>query len=133
MNRILLILIAGSLLSLSKEATAQSGLSPVKNPANPLAKNLIKLNLSAIPFQTYMIQYERVTGKSQSIALTLGMAPNVPLPFHQTLMNEFGKNADAARAIATSLFTKYKVTLEYRFYTGGRATKGFMSPPLSGI
>ena len=93
-------------------------------------KNLIKINLSGLIVQQYTLQYERVVNKSQSIALTISVAPNTPLPFKQTLLNDFGGNEDAKRAIETTVFTKYTGTLEYRFYTGGgHAPKGFYIAP----
>ena len=104
---------------------------PNSQPASqPLKKNLIKFNLSGLILQQYTLQYEYVVNPHQSVALTLGIAPNTPLPFKQTLVNDFGGNADAQRAIETTVFTKYTATLEYRFYTGGgHAPKGFYIAP----
>src|ERR1700733_16097914 len=81
-----------------------------------LKRNIVKINLSAIAVEAYTVQYEYVVNKGQSIALTVGVSPNVPLPFKQTLLNDFSGNSDAKRAIETTVFSKYTATLEYRFY-----------------
>jgi hypothetical protein len=92
-------------------------------------KNLFKFNLSGLAVNNYTLQYERVLGAHSSLALTLSSSPNVALPFKGTLMNDFGGNSDAKRAIETTLFTKTNVTLEYRFYTGHEAPRGFYIAP----
>jgi hypothetical protein len=92
-------------------------------------KNLIKFNVSGVVLNTYQLQYERVIGKSQSIAFTVGISPNVPLPFKSTLTNDFKTDSDAVRAINTTRFTKYTATLEYRFYFSGNAPKGLYFAP----
>ena len=96
-----------------------------------LKKNIVKVNLSAIAVEAYTIQYEHVVNKAQSIALTVGLSPNVPLPFKQTLLNDFKGNSDARRAIETTVFSKYTATLEYRFYFSGNAPKGFYFAPFA--
>lgn len=92
-------------------------------------KNLIKFNFSGLAVNNYTLQYERVLGVHSSLALTLSSSPNVALPFRSTLMNDFGNNSDAKRAIETTLFNKTNVTLEYRFYTGHEAPRGFYIAP----
>jgi len=76
-----------------------------------------------------MLEYERVLTKKSSLALTLGISPNVPLPFKSTLMKDFSGNSDARRAIETTNFTRYTATLEYRFYFSGKAPKGLYFAP----
>ena len=92
-------------------------------------KNLIKFNLAGALLNNYTFQYERVLSRKQSIALTIGISPNVPLPFKSTLLNAFGGNSDAKRAIETTRFTRYTVNLEYRFYFSGNAPKGLYFAP----
>ena len=105
------------------------------SPTNPvpevplLNQNLIKFNVSGVFLNAYQLQYERVLNKKQSIAVTIGSSPNVPLPFKTTLLNDFGGNSDAKRAIETTVFTRYTVTAEYRFYFSGNAPKGLYFAP----
>jgi hypothetical protein len=94
-----------------------------------LNKNLIKFNLTGVLLNAYDLQYERVLNRKQSIAVTISASPNVPLPFKSTLLNDFGGNSDAKRAIETTEFTRYTVTAEYRFYFSGNAPKGLYFAP----
>lgn len=81
-------------------------------------KNVIKFNLSSVAIQHYMLQYERSLGLNKSIGLGIGISSGVDLPFKSTLLDKFGGNEDARRAIETTKFDKLTVTPEYRFYFG---------------
>ena len=94
-----------------------------------LNKNIFKFNLTGPIVNSYVAQYERVLTKRSSITFTVGIASKAPLPFKQTLMNDFGGNDDAKRAIETTIFDKQTYTFEYRFYTGGQAPRGFYIAP----
>jgi hypothetical protein len=126
-----IILSAMSAFLFCSIANAQTT-APPTSPAQAIPlinKNLIKFNLAGLIVSTYELQYERVISNKQSIALTLGISPNAPLPFKNTLLKDFGGNEDARRAIETTKFTKYTATLEYRFYFSGKAPKGFYFAP----
>jgi len=90
-----------------------------------LGKNIIKWNLSALAIEQYGIQYEHVISPVHSYCIGFGVSPNVELPFKSQLLDQFGDNADAKKAIESTKFTKYTVTPEYRFYLGKAAPKGF--------
>ncbi|MCA0231497.1 MAG: DUF3575 domain-containing protein [Bacteroidetes bacterium] len=92
-------------------------------------RTLVKFNISGAVFKNYMAQYERIISKNSSITFSAGVSLNAPLPFKQALMNRFSDNADAVRAINTTLFTKYVGTLEYRFYLAGHAPTGWYLAP----
>jgi hypothetical protein len=99
-----------------------------QNPGG--GKNVIKVNLSSIALDHYGLQYERVTGKKQSIAIGFGISPNVDLPFKSNLLDQFEGNADAKTAIESTKFTKITITPEYRFYLGKKeAPAGFYVAP----
>ncbi|MBX7202656.1 MAG: DUF3575 domain-containing protein [Bacteroidia bacterium] len=88
--------------------------------------NIIKLNLSPLAFNHFSVQYERVINPKQSFGLGFSFAPNVGLPFKQTLLDAFDDNAEAVEAIESTKFTKYTLTPEYRFYFGAKgAPVGF--------
>jgi hypothetical protein len=109
---------------------SQTVTPPTPQAVNTLfGKNLIKFNVTGVIVQDYTLQYERVLSKGQSIALTVGISPNVPLPFKSTLLSDFGGNSDAKRAILTTVYKKYNITLEYRFYFNGNAPKGLYFAP----
>jgi uncharacterized protein DUF3575 len=115
---------------------AQTTTPPAAAQANQamqsfFGKNLIKFNFSGLVLQNYMVQYERVINKKQSIALTVSIAPNVSLPFKSTLLSDYGSNSDARRAIVNTTYKKYTATLEYRFYFSGKAPKGLYFAPFA--
>lgn len=126
-----LLLFFGLFCATSMAQTTPGSTSTPSSTANQalMGKNLIKLNLSGLAFQNYIAQYERVLNQKQSVALTIGIAPNVPIPFKSTLLSDFGQNSDARRAIQTTVYSKTTVTLEYRFYFSGKAPKGFYFAP----
>lgn len=94
--------------------------------------NIIKVNLTSIALKDYSVQYEHVVNRHQSFALGLGISPNVGLPFKQTLLDQFGGNDDAKKAIESTVFTKVSVTPEYRFYFGKKgAPTGFYLAPFA--
>lgn len=108
-----------------------SGAALFAQQEEPVAgKNIIKFNLTDVLFKNYSFEYERVINHNQSFGIGLGISPNVGLPFKQTLLNDFGGNADARTAIESTVFTKYTVTPEYRFYLGKKgAPTGFYIAP----
>ena len=65
-----------------------------------------------------------------SLALGIAIMPKTGLPFKKTLMDEFGDNADAKRAIETTMLSDFSVTPEIRFYAGKKgAPAGFYVAP----
>ncbi|MEP7372805.1 MAG: DUF3575 domain-containing protein [Chitinophagaceae bacterium] len=120
------LILAGFLLTCAF-SRAQDPLTSVKP-----GKNIFKTNLSAAALSHYSFQYERVTNKKQSFAMGFGFSPGVDLPFKKDLADKFGGNADAARAIETTRFTKITITPEYRFYVGKKqAPEGFYIAPFA--
>ena len=94
-------------------------------------RTVVKFNLTGVAFKSYMVQYERILTPKSSITVTAGVSPNAPLPFKNALMEQFGDNEDARRAIGTTLFTKYNATVEYRFYFKGHAPSGWYVAPFA--
>jgi hypothetical protein len=125
----LLLASAGLWICLSVAAQSETPPPSMQTAQSLLGQNLIKFNVTGVLIQNYMLQYERVINKKQSIAFTFDLAPNVPLPFKSTLLKDFGSNSDASRAIAETVYKKYIATLEYRFYFNGNAPKGLYFAP----
>ncbi len=94
-------------------------------------RTVVKFNLSGVVIKSYTAQYERILNRHSSITLSASHSPNAPLPFKQTLLNLYGDNQDANRAINSTLFTKSIGTLEYRFYLGGHAPTGWYVAPFA--
>ncbi|WP_345270565.1 DUF3575 domain-containing protein [Nibrella viscosa] len=92
-------------------------------------RTVVKFNLSGIIIKSYTAQYERVLAPNSTITVSASYSPNAPLPFKQALLDQYGDNQDARRAIETTLFTKRIATLEYRFYPAGHAPHGWYIAP----
>jgi len=93
-------------------------------------RTVVKFNLSGVMIKSYTAQYERVLNRYGSITLSGSYSPNsTPLPFKQALLNQYGDNQDAVRAIETTVFSKRIGTLEYRFYPAGHAPTGWYIAP----
>lgn len=93
-------------------------------------RNVMKVNLTAAVLKTIEVQYERAVNKRQSFAIGIGVSPNVSLPFKQKLLDQFGGEEDARKAIESTKFTKFTITPEYRFYFGKKgAPTGFYLAP----
>lgn len=93
--------------------------------------NLIKYNLSGLAVKYHAVQYERVLGKKHSFALALGFSPSTSLPFKERLIEQYGNDAQARTAIESTLFDKFTITPEYRFYLSGKAPQGFYIAPFA--
>ena len=88
---------------------------PIASPI--IGGNVVKVNLSSsLLTEHYLIQYERALNLNRSIGIGIGISSGVDLPFKSTLLDQFGDNLDARRAIETTKFDKLTITPEYRFY-----------------
>lgn len=92
-------------------------------------RTVVKFNLSGVVIKSYTAQYERILNRHSSITLSASYSPNAPLPFKQALLDQYGNNLDAQKAINSTLFTKRIGTLEYRFYVAGHAPTGWYIAP----
>lgn len=92
-------------------------------------RTVVKFNVSGAVFQTYTAQYERLLNRHSSVTLSGTYSSGAPLPFKQALLDQYGDNEDAKRAIETTLFSKRIATLEYRFYPAGHAPSGWYVAP----
>src|SRR5690242_15511722 len=79
-------------------------------------KNIIKFNLTSIALKHYTVQYERLVNRRQSFGISLGISPNVSLPFKQTWLDQYGGSEDTRSAIEHTRYNKLSITPEYRFY-----------------
>lgn len=94
-------------------------------------KTVVKFNLTGVAFKSFAVQYERILTPHSSITVTASTSQDAPLPFKDALMDQFGDNEDARRAIGTTRFTKYNGTIEYRLYLAGHAPTGWYIAPFA--
>lgn len=107
-------------------------LSAFSQSPRPLGnyQNVIKLNFSSLAFKNASLQYERAFGGRVSFGMGVSYMPKTGLPFSNALMEQFGHNEDARRAIETTELSLYTITPEIRFYTGvNMAPSGFYVAP----
>ena len=86
-----------------------------------LGGNVLKINISSsLAVSHYMFQYERALGMNRSVGIGIGTSSGIELPFKDFLLDQFGENVDAERAIESTRFDKLTITPEYRFYTSAK-------------
>lgn len=115
----LLLVFATTALTLSytqaQEASSSSG--------NENPKNVVKLNLPAIGFGNYSLQYERALGEKISAGLGLRFMPSKSLPSRFT-------ESDSSGMLTAMTIKGFGITPEFRFYPGSKgAPKGFYLAP----
>jgi hypothetical protein len=98
---------------------------------NPGSYNMIKINLFALPLQTFTLQYERVINKFLSASLTVRYMPHATVPFKNLIYNMSGGNdPDFKEILDNMLISNYAITPELRFYLGKKGYgRGFYLAP----
>ncbi len=92
-----------------------------------IRKNQIKVNLSALVFTNFSLQYERQVGRKTTVALGANMRPFGTLPY-KTLLKK-ALNEDAVNLDKLKLGV-WGITPEFRYYTGKKgAMRGFYIGP----
>lgn len=119
-------------------------LSSISSPASSLAasgtyyedtykpkKNLLKLNLTAIPLRNYSVQFERVLGKRVSIAVAYRNMPEGNLPMKDFIIEQVdSEDQEAVDIINSFTLSNYAITPEIRFYMGKKGYgRGFYIAP----
>ncbi len=118
-----------SLVSSSNSSLAASG-TYYEDTYKP-KKNLLKLNLTAIPLRNYSVQFERVLGKRVSIAVSYRNMPEGNLPMKDFIIEQLGsEDQEAVDAINSFTLSNYAITPEIRFYMGKKGYgRGFYIAP----
>ncbi|PKO99979.1 MAG: DUF3575 domain-containing protein [Bacteroidetes bacterium HGW-Bacteroidetes-8] len=118
-----------SIVSSSTSSLAASG-TYYEDSYKP-KKNLLKLNLTAIPLRNYSVQFERVLGKRVSIAIAYRNMPEGNLPMKDFIIEQVGsEDQEAVDAINSFTLSNYAITPEIRFYMGKKGYgRGFYIAP----
>src|SRR6185312_2029947 len=94
-------------------------------------KNLIKINLSALLFKSYSLQYERILNRKFSVALQYRMMPETGIPFKSNVLKLIdNEDPDTKKTIEDFKMSNYAITPEVRLYLSRKGFgKGFYFAP----
>lgn len=114
-----ILLVVGFITFLGMAQEAQDSIRP--------KKNIIKTNLTSIPFRNYQLTYERSLAKWFSISATYGMMPEGKIPFLDKFVTD--EDLEDISDIEDIQLKSNSVTIETRFYLGKGYGKGFYFAP----
>lgn len=90
-------------------------------------KNIIKTNLTSIPFRNYQFTYERSIAKWFSIGATYGMMPEGEVPLLEKFVTD--EDLEDIQDISAIQLQGNTITIDTRFYLGKGYGKGFYLSP----
>lgn len=98
-----------------------------RNDSMRSQKNQLKINLAALVFTNFSLQYERQLGRKTTLAIGANMRPFGSMPFQslaKKALNESAVNLDKLK------FGAWGITPELRYYVGKKgAMRGFYLGP----
>jgi len=107
------------------EKQSESLSQPITDVSN---KNLVKLNLTALPLNNYSFQYERVIGKKSTVAMGLRFMPKGNMPL-KSIIKDLIDDEDLENEIDNFKTGNFALTPEFRYYIGKEALRGFYIAP----
>ncbi len=124
MKRLLLIILLASFCV--KFARAQQ--NPDSTSVKPDGKHLIKLNLTALPLNTYSGVYERAISKKTAAGVGFRYMPKGELPFLDNI-KEAIDDPEVSTHLSNLKLGNYAITPEVKFYLGKSVFRGFYIAP----
>ncbi len=119
------------LLSILTFSTAMS--QEARTPADTLKKNIVKLNVLALPLKNISVQYERAVARKISAGVTLRLMPFGSLPFKSTVKGSFD-DEELETQLENAQFGNFAIMPEIRFYLGRKGVfRGFYIAPFASI
>lgn len=120
--------------SLQKQMTEVDSVSVINKVATikqRIPHNLIKINLAALLFKSYSLQYERVLNRKFSVAIQYRTMPATGIPFKSTIFKYMGdEDPDTKKIIEDFRLSNYAVTAEARLYLSRKGYgRGFYLAP----
>ncbi|MEX2568237.1 MAG: DUF3575 domain-containing protein [Cyclobacteriaceae bacterium] len=89
-------------------------------------KNIVKLNLTALPLGSFDVQYERVVARKMSFAVSFRTIPQGGIP----LVSQFTSSEEDLDQLDNARFGNFAITPEFRFYMGKKdGPRGFYLAP----
>ncbi|MBK7376978.1 MAG: DUF3575 domain-containing protein [Chitinophagaceae bacterium] len=91
------------------------------------AKNMVKLNLTALAFKNISLQYERAVAKKVTVAGTFRYMPTGSIPFKSTFIT-IADDPDTERQLNNLKVGNIAFMPEVRFYFSKKRLPGFYGP-----
>jgi len=124
------VLMLFSFLQLSAQDPAEETDKKSDIKSGTLPMNMIKVNLTSLPFKQYALQYERVLNRKFSFALGVRVMPASTLPFKQAILDAVGDDPDTRDVLNRFQMSNMAITPEFRFYLSKRGYgRGFYLAP----
>jgi len=96
-------------------------------------KNIIKINLAAIAFKNYTVQYERKIARKMTLAASFRYMPTGSIPF-KNIINQYNDDPELERQLDNLQIGNRSFMPEWRFYVGKKgAFRGFYFAPYASI
>lgn len=90
--------------------------------------NIIKLNIPALVFKNFSVQYEHKLGHKQSLAISARYRPVTGIPFQKAVEDYIG---DSSIRVDLGKIGNIGINAEYRFYLGKKGDmRGFYIAPM---
>lgn len=119
------ILSAIILLAALSQVQAQDGSHSKKSATNIDGKNMVELNVLALPLKNFSVNYHRQIARKITVGITLRAMPNGALPFEKSFRKAI-KDSTAKRQLDNFKVSSYAFIPEIRFYLGKKgAFHGF--------
>jgi hypothetical protein len=83
-----------------------------------LKSNLVKINVTSLPFKNISLQYERILNKKISVAISGRIMPTSSVPFRNIILESASDDPDTKEAIESLRINTTAITPEVRFYLG---------------
>ena len=101
-----------------------------KEKKTNLNRNFLKINITAIAFKNYSLQYERTLNRKFSFALSFRFMPSSDIPFKSTVLKIVNDQGDTKRTIEDFRLSNTAITPEFRFYLSRKGYgRGFYIAP----
>lgn len=97
-------------------------------------KNIVKLNLFALPLKNFSLQYERGLTKDISVSMGLSLMPKSGIPFKSSISSAMETDDDdvddaGADFVNDARINSWSITPEFRYYLGKKPLNGFYIAP----
>ena len=121
-KKLLLTIIAALTVVFAKAESKQDSVAAFRG------KNMVKLNLTALPLNTYSFIYERAISKKIAVGIGYKLMPKGKLPMLSQIESLID-DEDANKHLRDLKLGSYAITPEIKFYFGKDVFRGFYIAP----